>query len=91
MQQCQFGLTQSPAMHPGLAMVERLQADASRVTSPVLFHAKIDDELFPLDGQLRLYDLLGSQQKTLQLIPGGHAGTDDASIVKWCDFVMNRI
>ena len=86
-----FGLTQSPGMHPGLAMVERLRADAPGVTSPVLFHAKIDDELFPLDGQLQLYDLLGSPQKTLQLAPGGHAGTDDVSVAEWCEFVMDRI
>lgn len=48
-------------------------ADAARqVTVPVLFLVQWDDELYPRDGGLRLFDLLGSRDKTLHANPGRH-------------------
>ncbi|MCO6005199.1 hypothetical protein NE236_09400 [Actinoallomurus purpureus] len=58
-----FGLRQAAAMHEGLAVPERVASDARRITAPTLFHIQWDDEIFPRDGQLALFDLLGSRDK----------------------------
>ena len=47
---------------------------ARQVTIPVLFLQQWDDELFPRDDCLALFDLLGSPDKTLHANPGGHLG-----------------
>ncbi|MBO0833546.1 MAG: alpha/beta hydrolase, partial [Actinobacteria bacterium] len=48
-------------------------ADAARqVTVPVFFLLQWDDELYPRDGGLTLFDLLASQDKTLHANPGRH-------------------
>ena len=51
---------------------ERLAAAARDVRCPVLFQQKWDDQLFTRDGQLRLFDALGTMQKWLKVYPGGH-------------------
>jgi dienelactone hydrolase len=43
-----------------------------RVTIPVLFLLQWDDELFPRENGLALFDLLGSSRKTMHANPGGH-------------------
>ena len=53
----------------------RLAADAPRLDCPVLFVMQWDDELFPRDSVLALYDALGSPDKRLVANPGGHAET----------------
>jgi dienelactone hydrolase len=82
-----FGLTQSPAMHAGLAAPERTALDAARVTAHALFHLQWDDEVFPRDGQLALFDLLGSSDKQLVGYTGAHDETRPEAITQWCDFV----
>jgi hypothetical protein len=47
---------------------------ARQVTVPVLFLQQWDDELFPRNDGLALFDLLGSPDKTLHANPGGHLG-----------------
>ena len=47
---------------------------ARRVTIPVLFLQQWDDELFPRNDGLALFDLVGSPDKTLHANPGGHLG-----------------
>jgi dienelactone hydrolase len=47
---------------------------ARQVSVPVLFLQQWDDELFPRADGLALFDLLGSQDKTLHAHPGGHLG-----------------
>lgn len=46
---------------------------AARVTVPVLFAMQWDDERFERDGQLELFDQLGSHDKRLHAYPGQHA------------------
>ena len=58
-----FGLKQGPDMPEGLVAPERAARDARLVTAPALFHLQWDDELFPRDGQLALFDALGSRDK----------------------------
>jgi dienelactone hydrolase len=46
---------------------------AARVTVPVLFNIQWDDERFDRDGQIELYESLGSADKRLHAYPGRHA------------------
>jgi hypothetical protein len=48
-------------------------ACAARVTVPVLFTLQWDDERFDRDGQIELYESLGSVDKRLHAYPGRHA------------------
>lgn len=51
---------------------ERLLADAATVTMPVAFLMQLEDELFPRDGYLALFDALASADKRLHANPGLH-------------------
>jgi dienelactone hydrolase len=79
-----FGLVQSGALNKGLDMPWRYADYARQVTIPVLYQILWDDEVFPRDGQLALFDLLGSPEKHLRAWPGAHAtkhaGFDNASL-----------
>jgi dienelactone hydrolase len=86
-----FGLRQGPGMHEGLAAPERIAGDARRVTAAALFHLQWHDEVFPRDGQLALFDLLGSRDKQLIGYAGPHAETKPAAVALWCDFVAGHL
>ena len=86
-----FGLRQGPALPAGLDAPERIAADARRVTAPALFHIQWDDEVFPRDGQLALFDLLGSPDKELAGYAGTHAETKPAAITRWRDFIARHL
>jgi dienelactone hydrolase len=63
-------------------------ADAARqVTVPVLFLVQWDDELYPREGGLRLFDLLGSRHKTLHANPGRHLEFPPAEIAEAARFL----
>lgn len=51
---------------------ERLIEDAQKITIPVLFQTKLDDEIFAKDGQQQLFDLIASDDKEFRSYPGGH-------------------
>ncbi|MEV0730615.1 dienelactone hydrolase family protein [Polymorphospora sp. NPDC050346] len=85
------GLRQAPGVHEDLDAPQRVAADARRVTAPVLFHVQRHDEIFPKDGQLALFDLLGSPDKKLAGYPGGHAETGPTAIGRWRDFVSRHL
>jgi predicted esterase len=51
---------------------DRLIQDAKKITTPVLFQTKHDDEIFTKEGQQHLYDFIASAQKELRSYPGGH-------------------
>jgi dienelactone hydrolase len=86
-----FGLYQGPALNDGLAAPGRFAADARRVCAPVLFHLQWHDEIFPRDGQLALFDLLGSADKQLIGYAGPHAETRQDAIAIWRDFVVRQL
>lgn len=50
----------------------RLLGDAAATRARVLFQQKWDDELFTREGQLALFDALGTADKRLHVYPGGH-------------------
>jgi dienelactone hydrolase len=86
-----FGLEQTAAMHPRMAAPERVARDARRIAAPVLFHLQWHDEIFPREGQLALFDLLGSRQKQLAGYVGRHAQTDPTAIAAWRKFVVRYL
>jgi dienelactone hydrolase len=86
-----FGLEQAPEMPAGLAVPERVAADARLVSAPALFHLQWDDELFPRDGQLALFDVLGSRDKQLIGFSGPHAETRPEAVDLWRDFIARRL
>lgn len=86
-----FGLRQCSAMHPGMAAPARVTRDAARITGPLLFHVQRDDEIFPWDGQLELFDRIGSQTKHLVTEAGPHTHTTPAAIAGWRTFIAERL
>ncbi|WP_234542327.1 dienelactone hydrolase family protein [Streptomyces shenzhenensis] len=86
-----FGLGQAPALPSGLAVPERVATDAGRTTAPVLFHIQWDDEIFPRDGQLALFEAFGSREKALVGFTGRHGETQDAAVDLWRDFVCRHL
>jgi dienelactone hydrolase len=86
-----FGLRQGPALHKGLEAPERIAADARRITSPALFHVQWYDEIFPREGQLALFDVLGSRDKQLVGYAGPHGETEPGAVVLWRDFVSRHL
>jgi pimeloyl-ACP methyl ester carboxylesterase len=86
-----FGLQQTPLMPKGLDAPERVARDARRVSAPALFHIQWHDEVFARDGQLTLFDLLGSSDKQLIAFSGAHAQTKPAAVALWRDFVAGHL
>jgi dienelactone hydrolase len=56
----------------GLVGHEDLAAAAAQITVPVEFCMQWDDEVFPRDSCLALFDAFASQEKTLHANPGRH-------------------
>lgn len=85
-----FGLRQGPGLHPDLDAPARVERDARRITAPTLFHVPWHDEVFPRDGQLALFKLLGSRDKRLIAEVGGHGDTSPTAIARWRDFIRDH-
>ena len=56
----------------GLTGSDWLTGIAARITIPVEFVLQWDDEGHPRDSVLKLFDALGSAEKTLHANPGAH-------------------
>lgn len=56
----------------GRPFAERVLADAGEIRCPVLFLMQLEDELFPRDGYLELFDALASDDKRMHANPGLH-------------------
>lgn len=52
--------------------VQRVAADAERITCPTLFLMQLEDELFDRPGYLALFDALAAEDKRLHANPGLH-------------------
>ncbi|MFD1045281.1 hypothetical protein ACFQ1S_06635, partial [Kibdelosporangium lantanae] len=86
-----FGLEQAPEMPAGMSVPDRVTADARRITAPTLFHLQWDDEVFPRNGQLALFDLLGASDKQLMAYSGTHGETRPEAVVHWREFVARHM
>ena len=64
---------------------------AQRLNAPVLMHMQWDDEVFTRDGQLALFDLIGSSNKQLHARPGPHGFTHPEDEESWVSFVARHL
>jgi hypothetical protein len=62
-----------------------------QVTVPVLFLQQRDDQLFPRNDGLALFDLLGSTEKILHANPGGHLDIPRAEIDNAVRFLRRHL
>lgn len=69
---------------PGSA---HLPALAARVQAPVLFIGRMDDPLFAWGEQQELFRSLGSADKRLLALPGGHVPPDAATLAMALDWL----
>jgi dienelactone hydrolase len=86
-----FGMVASSVLPTGMHPEERIERDARRVSSPLLFHIQWDDEIFPRAGQLDLFTKLGSDEKQLIAYRGLHGETRPSAITAWCRFIASRV
>jgi len=57
----------------------------------VLFQQKWGDELFSREGQIELFDKLGSPDKRLVVYMGGHKNPEGEQIQDIFDFLVGRL
>lgn len=70
---------------------QRLVDDARRVTIPVLFQRKRDDEFFTPAGQVEVYDALTSPEKRLAVYEGGHTDPAGEQLADLIGFLADRL
>ena len=66
-------------------------ASAPLVTAPVLFYLQSDDELLSPDACRRLFEALGSVDKTLVENPGGHLDLPRSTVEESADWLDRRL
>ncbi|WP_179107017.1 dienelactone hydrolase family protein [Variovorax sp. KK3] len=70
---------------------ERLVADAPAVRCPVLYQVKWDDQFFRREGQLDLFDRLGSAEKWCKVYMGAHTPVEGEQLNDGLDFLARRL
>lgn len=70
---------------------QRLFQDAPKILCPVLFQMKWDDQFFTREGQIELFDRLGSEQKWLKVYMGGHVPVDGQQLDDIEDFLARKL
>jgi dienelactone hydrolase len=70
---------------------ERLARDAGAVRCPVLFQQKWNDQLFTREGQLELFDRIGSEEKWLKIYPGAHVPVAGEQLTDVEDFLARKL
>jgi dienelactone hydrolase len=82
-----FGLFGHPATDPGSPFARA----ARQVTAAVLYLLQWDDELFPREDGLALFDLLATRDKTMHVNPGGHVQIPGAEVENAAQFLRRRL
>jgi alpha-beta hydrolase superfamily lysophospholipase len=70
---------------------QRLKDDAGAINCPVLYLMQLEDELFPREGYLELFDSLGSPDKRLHANPGLHPEIPAEEINTAIDFLAKHL
>jgi len=78
-----FGLTQADELPRHLAANDIVTAAALSIRAPVLQHVQWDDEVFPRQGQIELFELFPSSDKQLRARSGAHALTRPDDEIAW--------
>ena len=69
----------------------RILDDAAKIVCPVLFLMQLEDELFPRDGYLAVFDALASTDKRLHANPGLHPEVPAEEIASSFDFLKRHL
>jgi dienelactone hydrolase len=83
------GLRGPSVVRSGIDKHFRVHAPA--VAIPLLFVMQWDDERFDRDGQLELFDMLGSRDKRLHAYPGPHADDGPESFEVGAAFLLRHL
>ncbi len=77
----------------GLAGVrtDEFEQLARRITVPVMVMCQWDDEVAPRDSVLKLFDVLGSKEKTLHANPGRHVEVPAYERTAWEEFFVRHL
>ncbi len=86
-----FGLTQSPLLAAELGTSDLLRDATARSHAPVLMHAQWDDELFPRQGVLDLFDTFSSVDKMLVARTGSHSMSHHDDESTWRSFIADHL
>ena len=70
---------------------QRILDDAPRVRCPLLFQQKWNDQFFSREGQVDLFDRLGSTEKFLKVYPGEHVPVEGEQLDDVVDFLHRRL
>ena len=70
---------------------DRLTDDANAIDCPLLYLMQLEDELFPRDGYLELFDSLGSPDKRIHANPGLHPEIPEEEINSAIDFLSKHL
>ena len=65
--------------------------DAARIRCPVLFLMQLEDELFPRDGYLAVFDALASDDKRIHANPGLHPAVPAEEIATSFAFIERLV
>ncbi|MCY4014649.1 MAG: dienelactone hydrolase family protein [Gammaproteobacteria bacterium] len=75
----------------GGLFAERILSDAARIRCPVLFLMQLEDELFPRDGYLAVFDALASDDKRIHANPGLHPAVPAEEIATSFAFIERLV
>jgi pimeloyl-ACP methyl ester carboxylesterase len=64
---------------------------AAEVRVPLLFVANMDDAVFPFPGNLELFNALGSEDKRMHVLPGGHGTLPADEPATMAQFLADRL
>lgn len=86
-----FGLEQTPLIDARLHRPGDIRQAARAIAAPTLVHVQWDDEVFPRDGQLALFDSVGARDKRLLAYPGPHSAAPAQAERDWTEFVTTHL
>jgi hypothetical protein len=86
-----FGLTQTDQLPHGLAAIDTITAAAENISAPILQHVQWHDEVFPLQGQLDLFEIFTSADKQLRARAGAHTLTRPDDEIAWREYVATHL
>lgn len=75
----------------GAGLRDRLLQDAAKMHMPLAFLMQLEDELFPRDGYLELFDALAAADKRLHANPGLHPEVPAEEVNFVFDFLVTRL
>ena len=70
---------------------DRLNEDANAINCPLLYLMQLEDELFPRDGYLELFDSFGSPDKRMHANPGLHPEIPAEEINSAIEFLSKHL